>query len=140
MEPEKQFCDNPDCPDYGKVGAGNIRIHSHKERRYRCLSCRKTFSETKGTFFYRLRTNRKDVLEAIAMLVERNSIRAIARIKGVKANTILHWLDLAGQHAAEVSEYLIRDLHLTQAQVDELWTFIKKSRRTSPQRTPTLTK
>jgi hypothetical protein len=41
----------------------------------------------------------------------------------------LHWVDLAGQHAAAVSAHLIKDLHLTQAQIDELWTFVKKSKR-----------
>jgi hypothetical protein len=35
-------------------------------------------------------------------------------------------VDLAGQHAAAVSAALICNLHLTQAQVDELWTFVKK--------------
>ena len=137
MNSEKQFCSNRHCPNFGKIGLGNISIHSHKERRYRCKTCRQTFVETKGTMFYRLKTDRKEVLEAMQMLVERNSIRAVARIKGVKPDTVIRWLRLAGQHCAEVSEYLIRDLHLTQAQVDEIWTFIKKSRRKCGQMSPT---
>ena len=64
----------------------------------------------------------------VAMLVERNSLRAIGRIKQSEPNTILHWLDLAGQHATAVSKHFIRSLHLTQAQIDELWTFVKKNR------------
>jgi hypothetical protein len=39
-------------------------------------------------------------------------------------------LDRAGQHAAAVSNHFIRSLHLTQAQIDELWTFVKKNRST----------
>jgi hypothetical protein len=39
-------------------------------------------------------------------------------------------LDLAGQQAAIVSHHFIVGLHLTQAQIDELWTFIKKNRNT----------
>jgi hypothetical protein len=35
---------------------------------------------------------------------------------------------LAGQHAAKVSQAVIHNLHITQAQVDELWTFVKKTR------------
>jgi hypothetical protein len=62
------------------------------------------------------------------MLVERNSLRAISRIKHCKPHTVLHWLDLAGQHAAAVSKDFIHGLHVTQAQFDELWTFIKKNR------------
>jgi len=34
---------------------------------------------------------------------------------------------LAGQHTAAVSAALIRNLHLTQVQIDELWTFVKKN-------------
>jgi len=33
---------------------------------------------------------------------------------------------LAGHHLAAVSDAFIHDLRLTQAQVDELWTFVKK--------------
>jgi hypothetical protein len=35
---------------------------------------------------------------------------------------------VAGQHATSVSKHFIRGLHLTQAQIDELWTFVKKNR------------
>ena len=66
-------------------------------------------------------------MDAVAMLGERNSLRAISRIKHCKPHTVLHWLDLAGQHAAAVSKDCIHGLHVTQAQIDELWTFIKKT-------------
>ena len=61
------------------------------------------------------------------MLVERNSLRAISRIKHCQPHTILHWLDLAGQHAAAVSKDVMHGLHVTQAQIDELWTFMNKA-------------
>jgi hypothetical protein len=66
----------------------------------------------------------------VAMLVERNSLRAISRIKHCKVATILHWLDLAGQHAEAVSAHMIHSLHVTYTQIDELWTFVKKSKNT----------
>ena len=56
MDPQAQFCHNPDCPARGHVGHGNIRIHSRKERRYRCTTCGRTFAATRGTPFYRLKT------------------------------------------------------------------------------------
>jgi transposase-like protein len=130
LDSSQQFCFNRDCPDYGQVGKGNVYIHSHKERRYGCQTCKGTFAETRGTMFYRLRTPPETIVEAIAQLVERGSIRGVARAKGVKPDTVIAWLRLAGEHAAEVSAYLMRDLHLTEVQVDELWTFVKKSRRT----------
>ena len=64
MDPQQQWCHNPstgsgrslDCPARGRLGQGNIHVHSHKERRYRCETCRRTFTATPGTPFYRLRT------------------------------------------------------------------------------------
>jgi hypothetical protein len=61
------------------------------------------------------------------MLAERNSLRGIARVKGVKPDTVLHWLEIAGKQAVTVSNQLIHNLPLSQAQIDELWTFVKKS-------------
>lgn len=54
MDPRSQFCHNLACPDRGQVGRGNIRVHSRKERRYRCRTCQATFAETTGTPSYRL--------------------------------------------------------------------------------------
>jgi len=71
------------------------------------------------------------VLDAVGMLGERNSLRAIGRLKHCKPDTVLHWLDLAGQHGAAVNQYFVHDLHVTQAQIDEQWTFVKKNKNTS---------
>ncbi len=131
MEINQQHCANPNCLDVGKINHGNIKIYSHKERRYYCTTCGQTFSASRDTLFYKLRTPRQDFIEAISMLAERNSLRSIARIKHAKLGTVLQWLDRAGHQAAAVSRKLIRNLHLTQVQIDELWTFIKKSRVTS---------
>jgi hypothetical protein len=34
MELSKRWCDNTTCPDFGKVGAGNLKAFSYVERRY----------------------------------------------------------------------------------------------------------
>src|SRR3954454_15746497 len=136
MELEQRWCDNAACRDYGKVGAGNIKAFRHVERRYYCATCRCTFSEDKHTFFETLRCPRATVLDALALLVERNSLRAAARLTHHSPNRVLHWLALAGQQGASVSATLIRDLSLTQVQIDELWTFVKKSKSTASRTTP----
>ena len=133
LDPSQQFCVNSDCSDHALVGKGNMYIHSHKQRRYGCHTCKRTFAATRGTMFYRLRTPPGEILEAIAQLVDRGSIRGVARANGRKPDTVIAWLRLTGAHAAQVNEHLIRDLHLSQVQVDELWTFVKRSRRTSRQ-------
>jgi transposase-like protein len=130
VDTTRQWCDDTSCTDFAKADGRNIKVHSYTEHRYYCRTCKHTFSFDKGTFFETLRTARQPLVEAMAMLVERNSLRAICRIKHCKLQTVLHWLDLAGQHAAALSKHFIRGLHLTQAQIDELWSFVKKNRST----------
>jgi transposase-like protein len=138
VDTPRQWCDTTSCADFAKTDGRTIKVHSYTERRYYCTTCKHTFSFDKGTFFETLRTDRQLLLDAVAMLVERNSLRAICRIKHCKLQTLLHWLDLAGQHAAAVSTHFIRGLHLTQAQIDELWTFVKKNKRTFNQTSPAI--
>ena len=56
------FCPNQNCPARDQTGQGNISIHSRKEQRCTCHVCDKTFSATKGTVFYRLRTSAETVV------------------------------------------------------------------------------
>ena len=113
MELGQRWCDNVTCRDYGRVGAGNIKVFSHVERRLYCATCRRTFSADKQTFFETLRCPRATVLDALGLLAERNSLRAAARLTHHSPNRILHWLAPAGPHCASVSVALIRDLSLT---------------------------
>lgn len=131
MDCNQQGCSNAVCPAMGKPNHGNIKVHSYKEQRYYCAACGQTFSAARDTIFYRLRTNRQDFIEAVGMLAEHCSLRGIARVKGVKPDTVLHWLEIAGAQAATVRAQLVQNLRLTQVQVDELWTFVKKSHDTS---------
>ena len=62
------FCPNIDCPARGQMGNGNIGVHDEKKKRYICHVCEKTFSASKGTIFYRLRTDPKTVLLVIALI------------------------------------------------------------------------
>ena len=128
MDPEQQWCDNASCREFGRVRAGNIKVFSYREQRYYCTACGQTFSADKGTFFETLRSDPQDIADVLAWLMERNSLRAVERRTHHPHNTILHWVDLAGQQAAQVSQAVLRALHVTQAQVDELWTFVKKTR------------
>ena len=49
MDPSKVFCHNPDCSARGRLGGGNIGIHSREQRRYICHVCGKTFTQSMDT-------------------------------------------------------------------------------------------
>ena len=53
---------------------------------------------------------------------------------GVDKDTIQSWVERAGEHVEEVSAYLTVHCHLSEAQLDALWTFVKKKTKTSRRR------
>jgi len=136
VDTTRQWCENTACADFAKTEGRNLKVHSYTDRRYYGTTCKPTFSFAKGTFFETRRTERQPLLAAMARLVERHSLRALCRLKQGKLQTVLHWLDLAGQHAAALSTHFLRGLHLTQAQSDELGSFVKKNRSTFNPRIP----
>ena len=134
-DPSGFFCPHEDCPDYGKVGQGNITL-SHRyghQGTYLlwCKSCQRTFSEHRGTPFFGLRTPREKILLGLRCLAEGNGVSATARIVQTNEDTVRRWLDRVAQHAEWVTGHLVKELQLSQVQVDELWSFIKKKRSTS---------
>jgi transposase-like protein len=50
LRPELVVCPNSACDATGRIG-----VHSHTERRYICHGCKRTFAETTGTLFSRLK-------------------------------------------------------------------------------------
>jgi len=122
-----EYCPNEDCNDYGKLKEGNIRKYGMTDsgkQRYQCKSCRRTFTETKGTLFYRRRTNAKDIIEVLAMLAEGMRISSITRVKGFKEDTVLDWLREAANHAVEVETVLLQNYQIGQAQIDGMWAYV----------------
>ncbi len=130
------WCYNKGCPDYGRRNLGNIVIKEHYGTQDRallkCRTCGHCFSETRGTIFYGLNTPDDEVLRVLAQLVEKGSIRGVARATGYDKNTICRWLKKASEHCQEVNGYFLHNLHLTQVQIDEIWTFCKKTKKCRP--------
>jgi transposase-like protein len=123
MNPQTQFCHNPQCRARGQVGQGNIRVHSHTEQRYRCTSCRQTFAATKGTPFYRLRTAAELVTIVLTLLSNGCPLQAIVAAFGVDERTVAAWLMRAGQHCQQVHQHVVQhgQVDLQHIQADELW-------------------
>ena len=131
-------CPNPKCKRYKRRGLGNIvsngtyRTRSTgKARLFLCRTCGKAFSSRSGTAFFDLRSPRKKVLMGLRLLAEGLGLRATSRVLEIKLDTIRKWLAVAALHCEQVSDMLLRDLKLSQVQVDELWTFVKKNTKIS---------
>jgi transposase-like protein len=122
MNPQKQFCHNQNCWAYGRKGEGHIVIHSHKEKRYRCKRCGRTFSQTKGTALYRLHKPQELVFVVLTLLAYGSPIQAIVAAFGLDERTVSRWQREAASQCRRVHEDLVEagNVELSQVQADEL--------------------
>ena len=123
MDPQTQFCPNPNCSARGQVGQGNIRVHSHTERRYRCTTCGRTFAATTGTPFFRLKHAPDLVTLVLMLLCHGCPLQAIVAAFGLDERTVAAWQTRAGDHCQRVHEHLVEQgqVDLGHVQADELW-------------------
>jgi transposase-like protein/IS1 family transposase len=122
MNPQDVFCPNIECPARGQTGKGNISIHSQKEQRYICSVCHQTFTATKGSIFYRLRTSAETVMLVITLLAYGCPLQAIVKAFGFDERTVRDWWQRAGKHCQAVHEHQVEHspMDLQQVQADEI--------------------
>jgi transposase-like protein len=124
------FCPDETCPDYGKRQSDQqhniIKYGKTKaaRQRYKCNTCDATFTETKGTIFYRRHTPEDEIIDTLALIAEGNRVSSLARTKGHKEDTIIGWIREAGQHAEAIEEVLLSEYQLTRGQIDGLWAYV----------------
>jgi transposase-like protein len=107
MDSTQVFCPNETCPACGQVGQGNLTVHDRKKRRYRCPVCEKSFSERKGTPFYRLRTATETVVVVLKRLSHGCPVQAIVFAFGLDARTVGAWRKRGGNHGQGVHAHLV---------------------------------
>jgi len=121
LAPEQAFCPNPDCPAKGQFGQGNIGAHSHQERRFICHVCHRTFSERKGTVFYRLQKETTLITQVLTLLAHGCPVQAIVAAFQLDERTVRTWLAKSGAHCQAVHEHLVEQPQdLGQVQCDEI--------------------
>lgn len=119
----------PPCPNPNCQGSHVVRNGSHRGRsRYCCRTCKTYFGETQGTPMYGLKTDAEEVAQALLIVMRRGSLRAAEEITGHKYETISAWLKRAAAHAEALTQVLTSDLHLSQVEIDEFWSFVHKKR------------
>jgi hypothetical protein len=77
---------------------------------------------------YGLKTPAAEVAQALLIVMRHGSLRAAEEITGHKYETISVWLKRAAAHAEALTQVLASDLHLSQVEIDEFWSFVQKKR------------
>ena len=128
---ENVFCPNKDCKDYGVRNQGNIskrgKYGKDKKRDLLyCRTCGTRFAKTKATAFFGLHLSEDIIIRIIHHAAEGVGVRATARLLGIDKDTVNRVILRAGEHCELVLSNLLRSLNMTEAQLDELWAFVKK--------------
>lgn len=132
MDWETLYCPNQNCRYYGKpfTEGGLVRNGgSHGQPQALCKGCGSSVSLRYGTAYYDLNATPFIFETAVRALAEGNSLRSTGRIVEIDKDTACDWLDRAAQHCRLVMLYLWRDLHVTECQLDELWSFVHTKER-----------
>ena len=112
MDDLSRFCClNPDCPDYGRRGHGNLTVPArygpHRRRLLRCRTCKARFSERKGTPLFDTRLPPEKALALLRHLADGCGVRQTSRLVGVNKNTVVRYCLRAGAHAQQLHDDLV---------------------------------
>jgi len=128
----KQPCPNSECKYYTLMNRGNISAistyltQSGRRRIFNCKDCKTFFSETRDTVFYDLRTPEEKVIMVLKMFLVRVDLAGVCFVFGITEETALKWLRRAAKQADTINAQLMRELSVTEIQLDEMWNFIKR--------------
>lgn len=132
MDWETLYCPNRHCRYYGKAQDQGRLVKngsSHGQKQALCKACGSSVSIRYGTAYYDLTADPFIFEIAVRALAEGNSLRSTGRIVKIDKDTACDWLNRAAQHCRLVMLYLWRDLHVSECQLDELWSFVHTKER-----------
>ena len=125
------FCPNKDCKEYGLQNHGNVAVRGKygkekdKDLLY-CRTCGQRFASTRATAFFGLHLSDEKIAQIIHHAAEGVGVRATSRLLDINKDTVNRVILRAGEHCEIVLSNLLRSLKLNEAQLDELWAFVKK--------------
>jgi transposase-like protein len=104
-------CQNPNCPDFGQRGLGNLtvpmRYGTTQRRLLRCRTCKARFSERKGTPLFGALLPEDKVVAVLSHIAEGVGVRKTSRLVGVNKNTVVRYCLRAGDHAQQLHDELV---------------------------------
>jgi transposase-like protein/IS1 family transposase len=118
-------CQTP-AKRFGKDRKGN--------QRFRCRTCRKTFSERPERPLGDMRLPAEKAALILTLLCEGSGIRSIQRTTGCHQVTILSLLTLMGEGCERMLAELVKDVKVEDVQADEVWGYVRCKEKTKERR------
>jgi IS1 family transposase/transposase-like protein len=110
-----------------KCGVSCKRFGKHRNglQRFRCRVCGATYTEEhESAFRVEDYLNDDRGIMALKLLVEGCSVRTVERLSGIRRDTIIDILKIAGERCEAVLESLIQNVPVKDVEADECWSFI----------------
>lgn len=130
---EFSCCRDPNRPDFGEAGLGNIASKGIRGKRhgktllYR-KTCGKRFAATRDSPLFGAHPPVETARQIIHLAATGVGARAAAELLGLSKNTVSSAIVKVGEHCQRLCSSLMRDLQMSEAQPDEPWAFVKKMR------------
>src|SRR5512135_694263 len=127
MNWETLYCPNRSCHYDGQIFRQGRLVKngtSHGNKQALCRSCGRSVSLTYGTAYFDLEADPAIFELTVRALAEGNSIYSTARIVQIDKDTVCAWLNRVAQQCRLVMLYHWQNLHVTECQLDELWSFV----------------
>ena len=122
------------CPLCGHAKAHKHGSTSKGSQRYNCPNCKKTFTDTFDTLYYRRQITPEEAHTILQSHAEGSSLRGIARIGKRAYGTVVSLVKMASQKAQLVHNQALQAVETEAIVADELWSFIKKNRNNAYQK------
>lgn len=114
------LCNHPSSHKHGKT--------SKDSQRYRCPSCKQTFTDTFDTIYYRRQVSEEKVRIVLQSHCEGTSLRGISRISGLSYNTGVSLVRAGSQKAQLVHNAQVQAVDTDAISADEMWSFVEKNK------------
>src|SRR5438270_11825687 len=108
------------CPHCGNEQIKKFGKNRNGSQRYRCLACKKTFTEDQAHLLGTMRLPVDAAVKCLQLLLDGMSIRAVERFMGVNRNTLCDLILNVGQRCKLFLADRLQGLAVNDVQVDEV--------------------
>lgn len=122
-------CRNPHCVNSGRATRqASLRpFGTHRQApRLQCSQCGHLVWARSGPASAGIRPAETTYRLGAKLLAEGLAMRATGRLLEVEKDTSCQWVPRLGHHCLRVMAYFFRNVHITECQLDELWTVVGK--------------
>ncbi|MDR1110811.1 MAG: hypothetical protein LBP92_09020 [Deltaproteobacteria bacterium] len=129
----KIYCPNKNYPDFSILGKDNISVRGkYGKNKDKILfyyrTCGHRFGQTHGSALFGAQIDPQTIRSIIHHAAEGVSVRSTARLLNIVKSTVNRIILRIGEYCSKILSNLLRYIYMTEVQLDEFWSFVKKKK------------